>query len=425
MKFLKPIILIFLVLVCACKADDATEVMDIPDPELSENIEVYNGQLLDNSYTLAVENGGTVSYLLDKAGNKIKEWQFEDNLGNDLELLPNGKLFGIFKVDNPVITFGGYGGIIKILDTDGTTDWEFEYASENYIAHHDVELLPNGNVLFIVWEKISITEAQANGVMTTTPIYPETLIEVDPSNNTIVWQWRSFDHIIQDVEATALNFGSVSLNPQLIDFNYDLVDNGDLMHANGIDYDAEKDIIYLSVNYYSEIWVIDHSTTTAEAATNSGGNYNKGGNLLYRFGNPSTYKNTEGVRLFYNNHFPNLLEDDEPGLGNMLVYMNGVNTNQSVVYELDIPDTFNLTPNVNNEPNVIWSFTDPELFHGRISGAVRLKNGNTLIAEGDYGFWEVTENGDVVWKYNGLGPNYWRCYNYNLDDQEIIDLNLE
>lgn len=412
----------------ACNSDDDNTPQEEEEEEeviLTDNIEIYEANLIDDSYTFAVENGGTASYLLDKAGNRIKEWQFDTSLGNDLELLPDGKLLGIFKVDDPVFSFGGFGGIVKILNNDGNVDWEFEYANENYISHHDVELLPNGNVLIIVWEKIDTTEAQANGVDTSGPIYPETLIEVNPQTDQIVWEWRSFDHIVQDADNTALSFGSVSENPQLIDINYDVIDNGDIMHANGIDYDSEKDIIYLSVNFYSEIWVIDHSTSTAQAATNSGGNYNKGGDLLYRFGNPSAYKNTEGTRLFYNNHFPNLLEDEEPGEGNVLVYMNGSNTSQSVIYELAIPESFNLTANSNNEPGVVWSFTDPELFHGRISGAVRLKNGNTLIAEGDYGFWEVTNGGEIAWKYNGSGANFWRCYAYDLDDQEILDLNLE
>lgn len=405
--------------------DDITDEIIIPDPTLTDNVEVYNGSLIDNSYTLAVENGGTKSYLLDKAGNEIKEWLFDDNLGNDLELLPEGKLLGIFKSDNATITFGGYGGVVKIINPDGSIDWEYEYSSENYMSHHDTELLPNGNVLFIVWEKIDTMVALANGVPTTVPIYPETLIEVNPSNNEIVWQWRSFDHIVQDLDNTLLNFGSVSDNPQLIDINYDIVDNGDVMHANGIDYDQDKDVIYLSVNFYNEIWVIDHSTTTEQASGNNGGNYNKGGNLLYRFGNPSAYDNTEGTRLFYSNHFPNFLENNEPGGGNILVYNNGTNNSQSIVYELDMPDNFNLIPNTDNEPSIVWSFTDPDLFHGRISGAVRLKNGNTLIAEGDYGFWEVTNDGTIVWKYNGLGRIFWRCYNYNFDDQEILDLNLD
>ncbi|WP_299338229.1 aryl-sulfate sulfotransferase [uncultured Psychroserpens sp.] len=426
MKFITYTILICVsILSFNCKNDDDIGTIDPPDPQLTENVEIYNGNLIDNSYTFAIENGGTASYLLDKAGHKIKEWEFADNLGNDLELLPNGKLLGIFKVEDPDFFFGGYGGKLMIINDDGSVDWEFEYASEDYIAHHDAELLPNGNVLFIAWEKIETMEAQSHGVETVNPIYPEILIEINPQTNEIVWQWRSFEHIIQDSNDTALNFGNVSENPQRIDINYDVIDNGDIMHANSIDYDADNDIIYLSVNYYSEVWVIDHSTTTAEAATNSGGNYNKGGDLLYRFGNPTAYKNTQGTRLFYNNHFPNVIKDNNPGAGHIIVFMNGGNTGQSVIYELEMPVNFNLTPNTDNEPNVVWSFTDPDLFHGRISGAVRLKNGNTLIAEGDYGFWEVTEDSEVVWKYNGLGKNFWRAYNYNLDDQEILDLNLE
>jgi hypothetical protein len=37
------------------------------------------------------------------------------------------------------------------------------------------------------------------------------------------------------------------------------------------------------------LWVIDHQTTTAQAASHTGGRYNKGGDLLYRWGNPQTY----------------------------------------------------------------------------------------------------------------------------------------
>jgi len=424
MRILRNIFLVFLfVFQLNCKSDE--DIINIPDPDLTENIEIYNGSLIENNYTFAIENGGLISYLIDKAGNKVKEWQFDTKLGNDLELLPQGKLIGIFKSDNPSITFGGYGGIIKILNNNGSINWEYNYSSEDYISHHDFELLPNGNVLFIAWEKIDTIEAQANGVITSIPVYPETLIEVNPSSNQIVWKWRSFNHIVQDIDSNLSNFGNVSENPQLIDINYNTALNGDIMHANGIDYDSVKDIIYLSVNKYSEVWVIDHSTTILEAESDSGGIYNKGGDLLYRFGNPTAYKNLQGTRMFYNNHFPNLLEDNEPGVDNVLVFNNGVNNGQSIIYELDIPDNFNLYPNMDNEPNIVWSFTDPNLFFGRISGAVRLKNGNTLIAEGDYGFWEVTSNGEIVWKYNGLESKFWRFYAYYFDDDEIIDLNLE
>ncbi|WP_299227016.1 aryl-sulfate sulfotransferase [uncultured Psychroserpens sp.] len=409
----------------SCNNDDDTNTQEEQDVELTINVEVYEETLIDDGYILAVENGATTSYLLDRTGQKVKEWNFDDNLGNDLQLLPDGKLLGLFKSQNPDLSFGGFGGLLKIINADGTTDWEYVYATSNHIAHHDVEMLPNGNVLFIAWERIGAFDLFAEGVATNIDIFPEALLEINPQTNQIVWEWHSFDHIIQDQFPAANNYGVISEHPELIDINYNLAENGDIMHANGIDYDPVNDIIFLSVNYYHEIWVIDHSTNTSEAASHSGGNYNKGGDLLYRFGNPEVYHNTEGERLFYNNHFPNLLEGDQPGAGNVLVYMNGNNINQSTVYELQMPANYELIPNVNTEPSVVWSFTDEDLFFGRISGADRLTNGNTIISEGDYGIWEVTPSGNVAWKYNGLGPKFWRCYGYDQEDQEIIDLNLE
>ncbi|WP_460219890.1 aryl-sulfate sulfotransferase [Psychroserpens sp. MEBiC05023] len=426
MKNFKILKLSFILsLICiACNSDDDSTTPEEPEVVLTDNVEVYNEDLIDNGFILAVENGGTSSYLLAKNGNKIKEWTFDDNLGNDLQLLPSGKLLGLFKTQSPDVNFGGFGGLIKIINADDEVEWEYLYATSNFIAHHDVEMLPNGNILFIAWERIGSFLGAIEGSSSSIDIFPEKLIEINPNTNEIVWEWRSFDHIIQDQIPSANNFGVVSDNPQLIDINYNDSENGDIMHANGIDYDPVNDVIFLSVNFYHEVWVIDHSTTTEEAASHSGGNYNKGGDLLYRFGNPQAYQNTSGERLFYNNHFPNFLQSDEPGAGNVLVYGNGNNIEQSTVYELEMPANYELTPNANNEPNIVWSFTDEDLFFGRISGADRLDNGNTIISEGDYGFWEVTQDGVVVWKYNGLGPNFWRCYGFSTNDIEIQDLNL-
>jgi len=177
----------------------------------------------------------------------------------------------------------------------------------------------------------------------------------------------------------------------------------------------------MSVNSYSEVWVIDHSTTTEEAASHTGGNYGKGGDLIYRFGNPETYKNLEGDRLFHNNHFPNLLKGEDQG--KLLIFSNGNDIEQSTVYELELPATFDLKPNFNNEPSILWSFTDPELYSGKVSGAVILENGNILITEGDFGFWEVTREKEVVWKFSAEGF-FWRGYHYLKDAPEINLLGL-
>lgn len=391
---------------------------------VSEKVEVYNANLFEDSYLFAIENGSKNVYLLNKQGFKVKEWMFDDLLGNDIQILPNGKLLGMFKSQNPIFSFGGFGGIIKIINTDGTTHWQFELASNDFIAHHDLELLPNGNIVFLVWERISLSDALQKGINASSDVFTEKIVEINPSNNQIVWEWRSIDHIIQDQFPGISTFGDISQNPQLININYNIVANGDYMHANGITFDAEKDVLYVSINFYSEIWAIDHSTSTMQAASNFGGNYNKGGDLIYRFGNPEVYNNTAGQRLFYNNHSPNFLKDNLPGAGNILVYNNGGNIGQSSVYELKMPDPFKLLPNNNNEPTIIWSFTDANLFSDRISGAERLENGNTLITEGDYGFWEVTPSKEIVWKYKDAGTTFWRSYIYKKEATEIKALGL-
>lgn len=393
-------------------------------PILTNEIEVYEDDLFNNNLVLVLENGGESAFLVNKEGERKFTWNFDNKLGNDFELLPNGNAIGIFKTDNPAFSIGGYGGIVRIIKPNGSIDWEFEYSSSTYLSHHDVEMLPNGNVLILVWELIDTDTSGQNGVDTNVVIYPEKIIEVNPSTDQIVWEWRSWDHIIQEFDDTKLNYGIIADNPHRINVNYEIPNNGDLMHANGFDYDDDKDVIYLSVNNYSEVWVIDHSTTSIEATGSTGGTYGKGGDLVYRFGNPSAYNNSFGERLFYNNHFPNLIENGEPGDGNMLIYMNGNNIYQSSVFEFEIPNDFNLTPNSNNEPTLVWSYTHPDLYNGKISGANRLSNGNTLICEGDYGYWEVTTDGEIAWKYNGTSENYWRGYPYDLDDEALPFLGL-
>ena len=39
------------------------------------------------------------------------------------------------------------------------------------------------------------------------------------------------------------------------------------MHANGLFYDELRNVIYLSVNFFSEVWVIPHSYSTDENKT--------------------------------------------------------------------------------------------------------------------------------------------------------------
>ena len=138
--------LIILFTVTSCDNNDDTEPI-----VLSENIELYNEDLISDDYIFVVENSSTYSYLINKEGYKLWEWNFDTTSGNDLEILENGNIIGLFKAPNPSIDFGGFGGTAKLIDSNGNTIWEFSVSDENFIAHHDVEMLPNGNVLMMVW----------------------------------------------------------------------------------------------------------------------------------------------------------------------------------------------------------------------------------------------------------------------------------
>lgn len=391
---------------------------------INENVVQYVDAKVDKSgLVFMIQSGLKKSLLVDKKGNIIKTWEFDLPLGNDLEILPDGRLFGLFKDTEAQIKFGGSSGIIRIINMDGSISWEMKISDENQIAHHDVELLPNGNVLAIVWERITPQMAKAKGVEITKDIFPEKLIEIDTSSKAIVWQWRSWDHIIQNGDAGKPNYQDPAKYPEKINILYNQREDGDWMHINGCDHDPKTDLIYLSVNYYGEVWVVDHSTTSSEATGSEGGNYNKGGDLIYRFGNPEVFNDTT-TRLLFKNHHPSIIADGLDGAGNFLIYNNGSNNKQSSVFELKLPDFDENVLTTYVPPTVVWTFTDKDLFYERISGATRLPNGNTLICEGDFGYWEVTKENEVVWKYYGLKTNYWRGYYYQYGSENLTNLGI-
>ena len=407
-------------------SDDEPTTDDEPtDPpgvgEEAGTVEFFDASLVSDGYVLINDAGADRVYLMDKNSIILYEWDLPFGIGNDVELLDDGRLLGIMKAEEPDIAYGGQGGKLQFVNPDSSVAWNFDYSSEDYITHHDVELLPNGNVITIVWEKRTAEQAAQAGSSLEIDIFPEAIIEINPTTDEIVWEWHAWDHLIQDYDDTKDNFGVVADNPSLINLNYVTDKEGDIMHANGLEYDENNDLIFLSVNFYHEVWVIDHSTTTEEAATSSGGNFDKGGDLVYRFGNPKAYDNSMGERLFRNNHHPRLL--DGADLGKFSIYTNGADLEQSTAYELQLPDPLELHANTDNEPTVAWSFTDTELFAPRVSGMVRIPNGNRLITEGDFGVWEVTEQGEVVWKFNTQGF-FWRSYHYEKDHPGITALGL-
>ena len=395
---------------------------DIEEPQFW--VEYKNEELVeDDALILIAGNGNSSITLVNKDGEIIHNWTTDNYLGNDFQLLPNGDILALFKPDFkvPSMRFGGFGGLIQIISPSNEIKWSYEIANDTALAHHDVEMLPNGNVLVLVWELLNCSVAIEMGFDCQVDLAYESLYEINVTNNEVVWKWRSLDHSVQDRYPEKPNYGNITENKHRINFNHNIEDerfyNGDIMHANGIDYDEDNQLIYLSVNAYNEIWVIDHSTNTTQAASSNGGNYNVGGDLVYRFGNSLAYQSNESI-IFINNHYPNLIEDpSKNGYENILVYSNGGTTNISTVYELVLPVSQYpaMTP-----PQIVWNYSNENLYSRIISGAERGLNNNTYIAEGDYGVWEVNQDGEVAWKFFH-GPT-WRAYVHYYDEPSVQNL---
>ena len=325
---------------------------------------------------------------------------------------------------------GGSGGGVQIVEWDGTITWDFRYNTGGVLSHHDIKTLPNGNILLIAWETKTRTEAIAAGrnpsYVTSAGLWPDHVIEVQqtgPTSGEIVWEWHAWDHLIQDFDSSKENYGVVGDHPELVDINYATSTQQDWMHTNSIDYNADFDQILISVHNFNEIWIIDHSTTTEEAASHTGGNSGKGGDLLYRWGNPMTYdEGTTSDRMLFSQHDSSWIDEGCPGEGDILIFNNGANrpgshysTIDQITPPVDENGQYYLAPGTAYGPETqTWMYiaNPPTSFYAsHISGAWRLESGNTLITNGESGkIFEVTPEGSTVWQYNSGGQVFKVVY---------------
>lgn len=380
-------------------------------------------------FTLFAPLADTSTYLIDNCGRLVHSWTGSRKPGNSVYLMENGDILRCLEDTSATFNAGGFGGWLEIQDWDGNVLWEYDYGSPTLFHHHDVEPLPNGNILVLAWNKHSQSEAISLGrdssITNVNGIWEDIITEIRPiypDSAEVIWEWRAWDHLIQDYDPTKPNFGTLSQHPGRINFNWEVLNGGspDWMHSNGLDYDPINDQILLSVLHFDEIWVIDHSTTTQEAASSSGGNQGKGGDLLYRWGNPMTYGSGTGSdqRLF-GQHDARWIPQGYPHAGKISIFNNGAGRPQGNISSVDIIDqpvdangAYTLS-GVNYGPDsAFWSYKAPvptDFYSSFISGAFPLPNGNWMVCEGDEGiFFEIDSLGNEVWRYvnpiNGSGP---------------------
>jgi len=360
------------------------------------------------------------SYMLDMDGTVIRTWHGAHRPASDAYMFADKSILRPCRIDGAYFNGGGAGGRLQMIDSTDTVIWDFTYSSYDYLPHHDIEPLPNGNVLMIAWERKTAQEASDAGrVSATSEMWPTYIVEIEPVGATggnIVWEWHAWDHLVQDADPGKPNYGAIADHPERIDINYGSVggpQGGDWIHANAIDFNEELDQIVFSSRSFNEIYVIDHSTTTAEAAGSTGGNSGMGGDILYRWGNPEVYgRGSSSDQYFFVVHGVNWIDPGLPGEGNLLAFNNGDRTGTSndyssadeIVPPVDAYGNYSIDPDSAFGPAApVWSYSDPGSFYAGPThcGAYRHPNGNTLITSCQAGYvFEVTESGETVWDYS-------------------------
>ena len=372
-------------------------------------VEIYSQAY--QGYTLFAPNNGRNTYLVNMSNSVYKSWTHTISGGYSSYLLEDGTIMRSANSSNSQLNGGGATGIIQKIDWSGNIVWSYTYSSNSYRAHHDFCPMPNGNVLIVAWEVKTAAQCVAAGLNHNGYLWPDHIIEVQPtgtSGGNIVWEWHVWDHLIQDYDANKLNYGVVSQHPELLDINVGSSMQGDWMHYNGISYSPVLDQVVFSSHNLDELYVIDHSTTTQQAASHQGGKYGKGGDFLYRWGCPSNYR-AAGTQVFDVVHNSVFIPEGLPGAGHLLAFNNRERQSTSMVVELNAPQdsagfyTY-VTGTAYGPAAPYWSYTANGFFSNHLGGVQRLPNGNTLIAESTSGYlFEVDSSGNTVWSYNRGG----------------------
>lgn len=503
-KTLRILALLFVVPAFAQTKPEVPPAKPADAPKASEKEEPrglkLNGPGAFQGYTFIQPLRSKDVHLVDMDGKVVHTWHTEYTPGSWLDLYDDGTLLhGGHNDPDTRLRFhaGGIGGVLEEITWDGRVVWHYELATDAMRLHHDIERMPNGHLLVIAWENHTREEAIAHGrdpekVDEKEGFWPDVVLELEPtrpSGAKIVWQWRAWDHLVQDFDQGKPGYAKLADRPGRIDINADhryekkeetpderkkrlgleaemkklgyaggddqdapaprpppgapppangaapngaapsgaaqdpppkpREPTGDFMHTNAVAYLPGEDLILLSSPHLCEIFVIDHGTTTAEAAGSTGGRRGHGGDLLWRWGNPQNYgMGTDAQKKSFYQHDPSFLPSGPSGASGSELHVLFFNNGQkrapkefSSVDELVLP--FTKAAGFAREKDrpfgpetAVWSYSDPDtLLSQFISGAQRLPNGDTLICDGKQGrVFEVTRDGKVVWDYlNPLG----------------------
>lgn len=356
-------------------------------------------------YTLVP--GSNSTNLLDSTAKSVKSWAVG---GYTSYLLDNGHLLG--QSGMGAAAAAGYGSLVQMNGTTQVNSWSVAG------MHHAHWVMPNGHWLAIVGVKINPKTALASVgyTGTLTSIWDERIQEFDPVTKTVVWEWKASDHM------------SGTNSPRKI--NPNLFKSSDPLHINSVAYDPTRDVVVMSSHYLNEIFVVDHSTTTAQAATATGGHYGRGGDILFRWGAPKNYGGTTATSSNVI-HGGTVVQPGLPGAGNFMFFGNSDNAvKHSRVYEVQgtSSDTgWVVGANGEFASNLIfdwYSTTGTYESSSHFGYGQRLGNGNTLITFSQSKILAEVDSKGALLKSTTLTVETKRAIRYPSDHPALVALGL-
>jgi len=275
-------------------------------------------------------------------------------------------------------------GAFNILDS-GYHVIDTYYPGNGYGSDpHEFTRLANG-FAFMIANETHVVDMTSYGGSPNATVTTTIVQEFDQDKN-VIFEWRAWDHI-------GFNESNQNLKASYID----------LIHTNSIEVDTDGNII-VSHRHLNQVDKIDINT----------------GDFIWRLG---------GVMnqfTFINEPEPFTYQHDCRRIsnGDITLWDNGnghvPQHSEAKEYKLDL---------VNKTATLMWFWQPKNYFGGNafylaMGSVQRLSNGNTLINGGmdnssnESNFWEVTQNGQIVWEValdNSTSLVSYRALKYNWD----------
>ena len=315
-------------------------------------VTLFDKEKTSNSYRLYSSRNLTAAHLISPDGRYVHTWyypHYEDTVTGTFsglgmtwhyaEMFPNGHLLAIVKDE-----------VIIELDWNSNLIWKARLR-----AHHDFARDNKENTIVVsLHEKPDPWNPGKK-------IFFDKLVEYNKKGD-IIWEWNYEEHM-DDL----LSMVKQPLPPYLNWGDWPHINTCEILPENPIekvDKRFKEGNLLICGRHANTIMIVEKKT----------------GKIVWAWG-PGVL---EGP------HMPNMLPN-----GNILIYDNG---NHTEANSRGYTRAIEINPLTGK---IVWEYgSNREFFSPARGSAIRMENGNTLIATSDYGwFFEVTAGGEKVWEY--------------------------